>query len=234
MAVGRWVYVAQRIASHLVHKRDALDNLLRVLSGIDIRVAWIGWGMRIIVWALRSVLDTVFSVVVLAERALSREMEMQADLVAVSLTGSDALIHALHKLGAADAAWDQAIGLSAGRYRRGQAVSDVFALQSRVLERARGVLADDHHGAAPRLPRVVATSTASSSSAWRTLPACGRATRRTASARTTPSASTCRAARRSPSLVALPGSRIDSPADDGVLVRFVRERGVSRRAKRPR
>jgi Zn-dependent protease with chaperone function len=105
MAVGRWVYVAQRVAAHIVYKRDSLDDLLRGISTVDIRIAWVGWLMRLVVWALRAVLDTVFSLVVLAERALSREMERQADLVAVSLTGSDALVHALHKLGAADAAW---------------------------------------------------------------------------------------------------------------------------------
>jgi Zn-dependent protease with chaperone function len=152
MAVGRWVYVAQRIASHIVNKRDALDRLLLALSGIDLRIAWIGWSMRIVVWSLRSVLDTAFALVVLAERALSREMEMQADLVAVSLTGSDALVHALHKLAAADAAWDQSLGITAGQYASGKAVPDVFELHTRVLKRARGVLADATYGVAPPLP----------------------------------------------------------------------------------
>jgi hypothetical protein len=79
-------------------------------------------------------------------------MEMQADLVAVSLTGSDALVHALHKLGAADAAWDQALGIAAGRYAKGKAVPDLFALHSRVVERARHVLADENHGRSPPRP----------------------------------------------------------------------------------
>ena len=38
----------------------------------------------------------------MAEQALSREMEFQADLVAVSVTGSDALVNALYKLQSAD------------------------------------------------------------------------------------------------------------------------------------
>jgi len=152
MAVGRWVYVAQRIAAQSVNKRDALDRFLLAISRTDIRIAWIGWSMRILVWALRSVLDTVFSVVVLAERALSREMEMQADLVAVSQTGSDALVHALHKLPAADAALDQALSIAALQYRNGKAITDLFALQTRVMCRARDVLADPTHGVAPPLP----------------------------------------------------------------------------------
>ncbi len=97
MRVGRWVYTAQQVAGHLVHKRDWLDGALRGLSQIDLRVAWIGWILRGIVWAIRAVVDTLFRGVQALERALSREMELQADLVAVSLTGSDALVHALAK-----------------------------------------------------------------------------------------------------------------------------------------
>ena len=101
---------------------------------------------------LRAVLDTVFSVVVRAQRALDHEMERQADLVAVTLTGSDSLVHALHKLGAADMAWDRALGVAAGRHAKGELVGDLFAMQSRVLEHDRRVLADETHGVAPPLP----------------------------------------------------------------------------------
>ena len=88
MAVGRWVYIAQQIAGHIIAKRDALDSFLRGLSRVDLRIAWVGWLLSLIVWSIRSLMETVFRVVVLAQRALSREMELQADLVAVSLTGS--------------------------------------------------------------------------------------------------------------------------------------------------
>src|SRR5262249_32875296 len=97
MAIGRWIYMAQQIAGHVVVKRDALDNLLQSLSQSDPRIAWTGWLLRLVVWSIRSLVDTVFGWVVIAQRALSREMELQADLVAVSLTGSDALVHALHR-----------------------------------------------------------------------------------------------------------------------------------------
>ena len=112
MAVGRWVYIAQQIAGHIIAKRDALDAFLRGLSRFDLRFAWIGWLLSLIVWSIRSLMETVFRLVVLAQRALSREMELQADLVAVSLTGSDALIHALHRLHAADEAWERALAFA--------------------------------------------------------------------------------------------------------------------------
>lgn len=152
MAVGRWVYMAQQIAAHIVAKRDALDKLLRGLSNVDIRIAWIGWILTLIVWSIRSLMETAFRVVVLAQRALSREMEMQADLVAVSLTGSDSLIHALHRLQAADEAWERAVNFARGELAKGRAVQDVFAIQTRIIERTGSILNKPDYGQAPPLP----------------------------------------------------------------------------------
>lgn len=149
MAVGRWVYVAQQVAAHIVAKRDMLDDFLRGLSRVDFRVAWIGWLLSLIVWSIRSLVEVVFRGVVLAQRALSREMEYQADLVAASLTGSDALVHALHRLGAADEAWNTALHFIGNEADRERPVADLFAVQSRVIERMRDVLADPSYGASP-------------------------------------------------------------------------------------
>jgi Zn-dependent protease with chaperone function len=152
MAVGRWVYMAQQIAGQIVASRSWLDKMLAALSRTDIRVAWIGWLVRLIVWSIRSLLDTVFGLVILAQRALGREMEFQADLVSVSLTGSDALVHALHRLGAADDAWGKALAIAGTEAARGRGVPDLFALQTRVIQRMGGILNDPEHGASPRVP----------------------------------------------------------------------------------
>ncbi len=95
MMVGRWVYIAQQIIAHMVATRDWLDSIVRFISSIDLRVAWLGWILSLVIWSIRSLMDTLFGLVVIAERALSREMEFNADLVAVSVTGSDALVNAL-------------------------------------------------------------------------------------------------------------------------------------------
>jgi Zn-dependent protease with chaperone function len=58
MAVGNWVYIAQQIAAHLIARRDALDDFLRSVSRFDIRVAWIGWILRLVIWSLRSALES--------------------------------------------------------------------------------------------------------------------------------------------------------------------------------
>ena len=152
MAVGRWVYIAQQIAGHIVARRDALDNFLARLSRFDIRIAWIGWLLRLIIWAIRCLVDFIFRIVVLAQRTLSREMEFQADLIAVSVTGSDALIHALHRLGAAEQAWSRAVDFANGEIKDGRGVLDVFALQTRIIEKLRFVLADPQFGITPAIP----------------------------------------------------------------------------------
>ncbi|MEZ4372531.1 MAG: M48 family metalloprotease [Polyangiaceae bacterium] len=152
MAVGRWVYIAQQITGHLVAGRDWLDELLLHAPRVDIRIAVVAWTLRLLVWAMRAVLDTAFSLVVLVDRALRREMEFQADLVSVSLSGSDALIHALHRLGAADDALDQAGAVAGAEHSQGRLVPDLFAIQTLVLENMARVVNDPEYAAPPSLP----------------------------------------------------------------------------------
>ena len=177
MAVGRWVYISQQIAGHVVARRDALDKLLAQLSRIDLRVAWVGWILSIIVWSIRSMMDVLFRGVLLAQRALSRQMEFQADLVAVSLTGSDALIHALHKLSAADDAWDKALAFANTEANAKRGITDLFAVQSRIIERMREILNQPLYGQVPTLPdtardshRVFKTELAQPPRMWGTHP----------------------------------------------------------------
>ncbi|MEC9452088.1 MAG: M48 family metallopeptidase, partial [Cyanobacteriota bacterium] len=149
MAVGSWVYIAQQVAMALVHRRDWLDELISGISRMDLRLAWIGWVLKLVVWSVRSLLDSLLSLVVLAQRALSRQMEFQADLVAVALTGSDELIHALHKLTAADEAWGSTARFLAGQLRREQLPKDVFGVHTLVRSKLGQIKADAWWGEIP-------------------------------------------------------------------------------------
>jgi Zn-dependent protease with chaperone function len=177
MAVGRWVYVAQQIADHLISRRDKFDQFLRQLSSIDLRVAWVGWILRLIVWSIRSLLESLFRLVMLAQRALSREMELQADLVSVSLAGSDALVHALYRTQAADDAWDRALSFANEEFHQGRLVTDIYALQTRIIAHLSRIRADKYHGQPPTLPpikaaehRIFKSDIAQSPRMWRTHP----------------------------------------------------------------
>jgi Zn-dependent protease with chaperone function len=152
MAVGRWVYTTQQIASHIVGRRDALDGFLRRLSRSDFRIAWVGWLLGAVIWALRAVVDAVFRLVVIAQRALSREMEMQADLVAVSVSGSDALVHALHRLKVADDAWDRSMNFLRGEVAAKKPPRDIFAVQHALIDRLGVIYNDPKYSERPTVP----------------------------------------------------------------------------------
>ena len=178
MAVGRWVYLAQQIAAHIVAKRDGLDRFLEGLSRTDVRIAWIGWLFSLLVWSIRSVVDTLFRLVVLADRALSREMEFQADRVSVSLAGSDALIDALYKMQSADAAWDRTLAFANQQLHKGVAAPDLYDIQSAILQKLRVIYNDPGYGVPPPLPadggaahRIFKRDRVSVSRMWATHPA---------------------------------------------------------------
>lgn len=154
MAVGTWVYVAQQAVSAIVARRDGFDTFLNGLSRVDLRIAWIGWLGRLVVWSIRSVLDTAFRGLVVLQRGLSREMEFQADLIAVSLTGSDSIVHALHRLAAGDEALDRADAFAAAEARAERPVADLYALQTRCLAGIRDLRNDPGFGTVPPLPAV--------------------------------------------------------------------------------
>lgn len=153
MAVGRWVYIAQQIIAHMVATRDWLDSIVRFISRIDLRTAWIGWLLGLVIWSIRSLMDTLFSIVIIAERALSREMEFNADLVAVSVTGSDALVNALHKLQAADEAWQTTLDVAGREAGSGKYIGDLFDVQRRTISAIGKVINDESYGLAP-IPEV--------------------------------------------------------------------------------
>ncbi len=60
MMVGRWVYIAQQIIAHMVSTRDWLDSVVRFISRIDLRIAWVGWILGLMIWSIRSLMDTLF------------------------------------------------------------------------------------------------------------------------------------------------------------------------------
>lgn len=177
MAVGRWVYVAQQVAGRIIARRDVVDRLLLGVSYVDIRIAWIGWILRLLVWAIRALTETFFRLVIIAERALSREMELQADRVSVSLAGSDALVHGLFRLRSADAAWDQAVAAARTQLGEGRRVPDLYALQSQALVEMRRIFGDDTFGDVPPIPedasahRIFNPSLAQPPVMWSTHPA---------------------------------------------------------------
>lgn len=109
MKIGTYVYTVQRILHQLIYGEDFFDRFIYAWCRLDIRIAWPAWLVRGMLWLLRKTLGMMWYVVVFFDRALSRQMEFNADKVAVSLTGSDAPVHLLHRCYYADVCFGQAI-----------------------------------------------------------------------------------------------------------------------------
>ena len=152
MAVGSWVYIGEQIAGHIIAKRDFLDGILDFISAFDLRVAWIGWIMRLIVWSIRSLMESVFKLVLLAQRALSREMEFQADKVAVSLAGSDALVNGLYRLQPADEDWQDTLNFANAQLNKGKRISNFYTVQTRIGHHLRKIFNEPTRGLSPAIP----------------------------------------------------------------------------------
>ncbi len=152
MKLSSYVYRANRIIGDLVFGRDWLDDLVAGLRRVDIRIAIFAWAFTAVLWALRKALQGLFRLINFANAALSRQMEYNADLVAVSVAGSDALVHGLARLDlASDAlslAWND-LGAAADHqlYSR-----DLFYHQTRAAEYLRAQGKDPHRGEPPPLP----------------------------------------------------------------------------------
>jgi Zn-dependent protease with chaperone function len=152
MKLGAYVYTSNRIVCDLVYGRDWVDDVVAFLRGIDVRIAVFAWGFTGILWAMRKGLEGLFKAINFANSALSRQMEFNADLVAVSVSGSDALVHGLARLDFANEALMQAwhdLSVAADHqvYTR-----DLFYHQSRAAEYLRGLRKDPRLGEPPALP----------------------------------------------------------------------------------
>jgi Zn-dependent protease with chaperone function len=104
-----YVVTANRIIGDLVYGRDWLDDLVSGWCRLDIRIAWIAWIIAGIMWVFRKILEGFFYLINLLRLSLSRQMEFNADLVAVSVAGSDAGVQALYRITFYDEVWGQAI-----------------------------------------------------------------------------------------------------------------------------
>ena len=105
MKLGSYVYMANSIIQSIVYERDKWDELLEKWKGSNIQLAIFGWLLMPVVWLIRKFMALIYQAINLVHSSLSRQMEYNADRVAVSVTGSDAIVNALYRLGPASEAF---------------------------------------------------------------------------------------------------------------------------------
>jgi Zn-dependent protease with chaperone function len=152
MKLGNYVYTCNRVIADIVFGRDKLDDFVAALCRIDIRIAVFAWGFSGILWGLRKTLEGLFRTINFANSSLSRQMEFNADLVAVSVTGSDALVHCLARTDFAANALSQAwsdLGVAADHQHF---TRDLFYHQTHAAEYLRVLSKNPRLGVPPPVP----------------------------------------------------------------------------------
>lgn len=189
-ALGRWVYTAQQVMQRFASGQDAIDNIIDSIIRLPASfggmvfmffggwLLWVAAGfVKLVTWAIRTTFALLLRVLVMSSRALSRELEFQADQVAVSVTGSEQIVSILSKLPAIDHAWRDTLSIAQNQARRGPMVDDLIHLQDAVMQHLRRVLNDESYGRAPAVDynerkkfRVFTTSHSNQSELWRSHP----------------------------------------------------------------
>ena len=133
MRLGTYVNTASRLLHDMVYERDQWDEMLLRWRSLDIRVSAAAWVMTALVWAVRKLLELAFQGIHLVHASLSREMEFQADRVAVRMAGSQAMCDGLYQLGPASQSLQTALGQLGVALEHQLATDDIFYHQSRYL-----------------------------------------------------------------------------------------------------
>nr|WP_299386071.1 M48 family metallopeptidase [Allomuricauda sp.] len=105
MKIGSYIISANTIIHDMIFERDKWDNLLDQWRASDIRLSAAAWVITPIIWIVRQMLNLFYQFLNIMYSSLSREMEFNADKVAVHTSGSDAIISALWKLDGGSNAW---------------------------------------------------------------------------------------------------------------------------------
>lgn len=128
MRLGGYVYSSNRIVGEIIFGRDWLDEALSAFNPVLNAIRWF--------------LGKLFRVINFADAGLSRQMEFQADLVAVSVCGSDAIIHGLLRTDFAQQCLDHTWQDLTAAGDHGIWTRDVFHHQTKTADYLR-VLKDD-------------------------------------------------------------------------------------------
>ncbi len=150
LAFGNYVYLVNKILGDMIYGRDGFDRFLVSWSGWDIRVSFPAWGLRGMIWVLRKSLGGVYRGINLLDLSLSRQMEFNADDVAVSVAGSDAIVEVLCKIGFADECQNFALGMVMNAADHGIYTKDIHHHQSRMVSHVRKVRQNETLGIPPK------------------------------------------------------------------------------------
>lgn len=106
MKIGSYIISANTIIHDMIFTRDKWDEILVQWRSADIRLSAAAWVITPVIWLIRQLLNLFYTFLNIMYSSLSREMEFNADKVAVSTTGSEAIVSGLWKLDSGAQKWN--------------------------------------------------------------------------------------------------------------------------------
>jgi Zn-dependent protease with chaperone function len=152
VGLGSYLYVANRVMYDIIYSRDALDRFVDGWSRQDIRLSIPAWCLKGVLWVVRKILSGTYQALNLLHLSLSRQLEYNADNVAVSVSGSDALIHGLARLSFANECLSDAAQSLNDAADHGLFTDDLFFQQTQASGRLRQLRKEERAGLPPQLP----------------------------------------------------------------------------------
>ncbi len=138
MKLGSYVYIVYRVIYDLVYDRDRWDDLLAKWAssgGLWSVFASLTLGLVNIV---RKVLVLAYQWLSLRHKGLSRQMEYQADLVAVSAAGNSPAVSALRRIVIGSTAFHTCMRQVNALYSESKAVTNLFEIHRLALREVAG------------------------------------------------------------------------------------------------
>ena len=147
-----YTVVVKRIIYDLVEGEDWFDRLINWCKSQENVLTVFGYAVGGCLWVPRQVLWWILKTITLQDRAVSREQEFHADLVAVSAAGSDAATHGLLRARFGMQCFMQAVDDLATALDHKLYSNDLYVHQDRAAAEVRRKKKEPELGLPPALP----------------------------------------------------------------------------------
>lgn len=134
MKIGSYIVSANTIIHDMIFNRDNWDRALDEWRQTDIRLSFAAWFITPIIWIIRQILRLFYVFLNIMHSLLSREMEFNADKVAVRTSGSLAIVSALWKLDYGATSWNLIIENAYLSAQKGIFVKNLYRHNQKNLE----------------------------------------------------------------------------------------------------
>ncbi|BDS11606.1 M48 family metalloprotease [Aureispira anguillae] len=136
MKIGSYINSANTIIFDMIYARDKWDDMLDQWRNADLRLSAAAWAITPVIWGIRQILGGFYQFLNIMYSSLSREMEFNADKIAVSTSGSDAIIAALWKLDKGFINWNETVNHAYLATQKNIFVQNLYVHNNFAIERS--------------------------------------------------------------------------------------------------